>query len=327
MHPFSYVRAADERSALEALRQGPGIDPIAGGTDMMQLLKDDVRRPRRLVDINRLPWTQVDEGPNGLVIGALARMSDVAEHHAVRDHYPVIAQALLMSASAQVRNLASMGGNLMQRTRCGYFRDVAMPCNRREPGSGCSALHGENRQHAILGGSPNCIATHPSDLAVALVALDAVLRIAGPAGERRVKVADFHLLPGDTPEREVALGQGELITAIEVPAGLWTRRSRYLKARDRASFEFAACSAAVALERDGDRVRSARVAVGGVATKPWRLPQVEAALAGAPLNSETIQRAAALASQGAQPLEQNGFKVPLLQRTVGRAIAATGELV
>jgi xanthine dehydrogenase YagS FAD-binding subunit len=326
MHPFSYVRATDERSALEALRQGPGIDPIAGGTDMMQLLKDDVRRPRRLVDINGLPWAQIEAGPAGLVIGALARMSDVAEHRTVRDQYPVIAEALLMSASPQVRNLASMGGNLMQRTRCVYFRDAAMKCNRREPGSGCSALHGENRQHAILGGSPDCVATHPSDLAVALVALDAVLRIAGPAGERRVKVAEFHLLPGATPERETALGQGELITAIEVPAGPWTRRSTYLKARDRASFEFAACSAAVALERDGDRVRSARIAVGGVATKPWRLPQVEAALAGTPLNSETIQRAAALATEGAQPLEHNGFKVPLLQRTVGRAIAATGEL-
>jgi xanthine dehydrogenase YagS FAD-binding subunit len=324
MHPFSYSRAMDARAALAAL--AGGAEPIAGGTDLMQLMKDDVRRPPHLVDINRLPLATIETGRDSIVIGALARMADVAEHRMVREEYPVIAEALLLSASPQVRNMASIGGNLMQRTRCVYFRDVAMPCNRREPGSGCSALSGENRQLAILGGSAKCVATHPSDLAVALAALDAVVRVEGPGGPRRIKASEFHLLPGDTPERETALQPGELITGVEVPAGPHTRRSHYLKVRDRASFEFALASAAVALERDGDRIRSARVAVGGVATKPWRLPQVEAALAGTPLTTETLQRAAALAAEGARPLEKNGFKVELLHRTVLRALVTTGAI-
>jgi xanthine dehydrogenase YagS FAD-binding subunit len=324
MHPFTYMRAADEAAALRAL--GQGAAPLAGGTDLMQLLKDDVVRPGRLVDINRLPYAQIEAGPQGLVLGALAKMADVAENRVVRDQYPVIAEALLMSASAQVRNMATMGGNLLQRTRCVYFRDAAMPCNRREPGSGCSAIDGENWQHAILGGSPACVAVQPSDLAVALVALDAVLRVAGPRGERRIKVEGLHRLPGDAPERETVLEPGELITAIEVPAAPDTRRSRYLKVRDRASFEFALTSAAVALERDGDRIRSARIAVGGVATKPWRLRNVEQALAGQPLTAETVQRASAVAAEGARPLRENGFKVTLLQRAVARAIAETGEM-
>lgn len=324
MHPFVYSRAADARAAFGEL--AAGAEPIAGGTDLMQLMKDDVRRPKRLVDINRLPLARIDTGSDGIVIGALARMADVAEDPIVRDEYPVIAEALLLSASPQVRNMASIGGNLMQRTRCIYFRDVAMPCNRREPGTGCSALNGENRQHAILGGSANCVATHPSDLAVALAALDAVVRVEGPGGPRRIKATEFHLLPGDTPQRETALHPDELVTAIEVPAGPHARRSHYLKVRDRASFEFALASAAVALERDGDRIRSARVAVGGVATKPWRLPHVEAALVGAPLTAEALQQAAALAAEGAQPLERNGFKVELLHRTVLRALVTTGAL-
>jgi xanthine dehydrogenase YagS FAD-binding subunit len=322
MYPFAYARAADARAALAEL--AGGAEPIAGGTDLMQLMKDDVRRPARLVDINRLPLAGVEAGSDGIVIGALARMAEVAEHPVIREQYPVIAEALLLSASPQVRNMASMGGNLMQRTRCVYFRDVAMPCNRRDPGSGCSALRGENRQHAILGGSEHCVATHPSDLAVALAALDAVIRLEGPGGVRRVAAAEFHLVPGDTPQHETALRPGELITAIEVPAGPHTRRSRYLKARDRASFEFALASAAVALDGDGGRIRTARVAVGGVATKPWRLPQVEAALADAPLTVETLRQAASHAADGAKPLERNGFKVTLLQRTVLRALAATG---
>jgi xanthine dehydrogenase YagS FAD-binding subunit len=324
MHPFSYARADDPQAALAALTNG--AEPIAGGTDMLQLLKDGVRRPDRIVDIGALPLARVEVGADGLLIGALARMSDLAELPVVRERYPVIAEALLLSASPQVRNMATIGGNLMQRTRCVYFRDVAMPCNRRQPGSGCSARHGENRQHAIFGGGPNCVATHPSDLAVALVALDAVLRLDGPAGPRRVALADFHLIPGSTPQRETVLAPGELIAAIEMPAGPHTRRSRYLKVRDRASFEFALCSAAVALDHDGARIRSARVAAGGVGTKPWRLPRVEAALAGAPLAAASLQRAAALAPEGAQPLEHNRFKVDLLQRTVLRALTTTGAL-
>jgi xanthine dehydrogenase YagS FAD-binding subunit len=324
MHPFAYARAADTHATFAEL--AGGAEPIAGGTDLMQLMKDDVLRPARLVDINRLPLAMIEASDGRLVIGALARMAEVADHPVVRAQYPVLAQALLLSASPQVRNMASIGGNLMQRTRCVYFRDAAMPCNRREPGTGCSALHGENRQHAILGGSEHCVATHPSDLAVALAALDATVRVEGRGGTRRIEATEFHLLPGVTPQRETALRPDELITAIEVPAGPHTRHSHYLKVRDRASFEFALASAAAALDRDGDLIRTARIAVGGVATKPWRLPQVEAALAGAPFTAETLQRAASIAAAGAQPLEKNGFKVELLHRTVLRALAAAGEI-
>jgi len=325
MHPFTYSRATDPESAVAALLRQRAT-PLAGGTDLMQLLKDDVLRPERIVDISRLKLTEIEATPQGLVIGALAKMADVAEHRAVRDDYPVIAEALLMSASAQVRNMATMGGNLLQRTRCVYFRDTAMPCNKREPGSGCSAIEGENWQHAILGGTPACVAVHPSDLAVALVALDAAVRVAGPNGERRIKVEKLHRLPAEAPHIETVLEPGELITAVEVPAAPDTKRSRYLKVRDRASFEFALTSAAVALDREGGVVRSARIAVGGVATKPWRLRGVEQALAGQKLTAESVQRAAAFAAEGARPLRDNGFKVTLLQRTVARAIAETGEL-
>jgi xanthine dehydrogenase YagS FAD-binding subunit len=238
----------------------------------------------------------------------------------------VISQALLQSASAQIRNMASIGGNLLQRTRCGYFRDVNTPCNKREPGSGCPALDGENRMHAILGTSSSCVATHPSDLAVALIALDASIRLQHGADERLIKLDDFYLLPGDTPDRENQLQPGELITEVRVPRLPWAKRSAYLKIRDRESYEFALTSAALALDLNGDKIRDARIAVGGVGTKPWNLPKVREALAGQPLKQETFVAAAKLAVEGAAPLTQNGYKVDLVQRTIVRALKNLGDV-
>src|SRR5262245_38862694 len=287
---------------------------LAGGTTLVDLMKLNVLTPQHVQDINGLPLRGIDTS-DGLRVGALERMSDVAAHP---DVYPVIARALLASASQQLRNMASIGGNLMQRTRCGYFRDIASPCNKRVPGSGCPAIGGVNRMHAILGTSDSCVATHASDLAVALVALDASVHLTGPDGARTVKLTDFYRLPGDTPENEHDLRPGELITEVVVPRLDWARRSTYVKVRDRASYEFALTSAAVALDLQDDRVVDARVAVGGVATVPWRLTAVEAALRGEPASVETFEAAAA--ADGAEPLSGNGFKVSLLKRTVVRAL-------
>ncbi|HEY0523143.1 MAG TPA: xanthine dehydrogenase family protein subunit M [Stellaceae bacterium] len=328
MYPFTYVRAADISGAIGQAAQDPGVEFVAGGTDMLQLLKDDVRRPTRLVDLTALSGLSdvSSAASGGLRIGALARMADVAEHPEIRGSYPVISQALLASASPQVRNMATIGGNLLQRTRCPYFRDVGTPCNKREPGSGCSAIGGENRMHAILGGSDRCVATHASDLAVALVALDAVVVTQGTGGERRIPIETFHLLPGETPDRENVLQPGELIVAVEVPASPFARRSLYRKVRDRASFEFALVSVAVALDIDDDArvIRHARVALGGVGTKPWRSHEAEQALVGAPLKQASFEQAAARALDGAKPLEQNRFKISLAQRTLSRALATVG---
>jgi xanthine dehydrogenase YagS FAD-binding subunit len=321
MHPFTYHRPTDAQAAL-AIAGEPGSELLAGGTDMLQLLKDDVRRPTRLVDLTGLPGLSDITAENGtLRLGALARMSDVADHPAVRADFPVIAQALLASASPQVRHMATIGGNILQRTRCGYFRDVAMACNKRQPGSGCAALDGENRMHAILGGSDRCVATHASDLAVALAALDAVVVTIAPGGGRRIAFTDLHLMPGATPERETLLAPGELILAVEVPVSAAARRSRYRKLRDRASFEFALVSAAVALEVGGGMISEARIALGGVATKPWRVPEAEAALRGARPEPSAFEEAARLAVAGAQPLARNGFKVALARRNLVRALA------
>ena len=327
MHPFTYLRARDVQQASALAAQNRGTELIAGGTDMLQLLKDDVRRPERLVDIGGLTGlASVEATASGLRFGALARMSDVADNPAVRDGYPAIAEALLASASPQVRNMATIGGNLLQRTRCPYFRDTATSCNKREPGSGCAAIGGENRLHAILGGSEHCVATHASDLAVALAALDAVVVTQGAnAGSgRRIPLVDFHLVPGDTPQRENVLQDGELIVAVEVPAAALTRRSLYRKVRDRASFEFALASAAVALEIDGGVIHQARVALGGVGTKPWRAYEAERALVGATPRSAAFEAAASRAVDGAKPLEQNGFKLELAQRVVIRALTTLG---
>lgn len=316
MRPFELTAPATVDVALAE----PGTF-LAGGTTLVDLMKLDVLTPRRVLDINGLPLHGIDTS-DGLRFGALDRMSDVAVHPGV---YPMISRALLLSASQQLRNMASIGGNLLQRTRCSYFRDVATPCNRRDPGSGCSAISGSNRMHAVLGTSDSCVATHASDLAVALVALDAQVRLVSAGGTRTVALAEFYRQPGDTPEVENDLRPGELITEVVVPRLDWAARSTYVKVRDRQSYEFALCSAAVALDvRDG-RVVDARVAVGGVATVPWRLAAVEAALRGAPATEESFEAAASVAAEGARPLSANGFKVPLLQRTVVRALLELTE--
>jgi xanthine dehydrogenase YagS FAD-binding subunit len=324
MRPFVYESPATPQQA--ASRGGADSAFIAGGTTLIDLMKLEVMNPSRVVDLNPLELRGIEMLEDGLRIGALEKMSDVARHPQVAANYPVISQALLQSASAQIRNMASIGGNLLQRTRCGYFRDVNTPCNKREPGSGCPAIDGENRMHAILGTSESCVATHPSDLAVALVALDASIRLQNGSEERLIKLDDFYLMPGDTPDRENRLQPGELITELRVPRLPWARKSAYLKIRDRESYEFALSSAALALDLDGDRIRDARIAVGGVGTKPWNLPKVREALLGKHLNQETFSTAARFAIEGAYPLTQNGYKVDLLQRTIVRALKDLGEV-
>jgi xanthine dehydrogenase YagS FAD-binding subunit len=316
MRPFELTAPA----TVEAALAGSGTF-LAGGTTLVDLMKLNVLTPHQVQDINELPLRGIDTA-DGLRFGALERMSDIAAHPGV---YPMISRALLLSASQQLRNMASIGGNLMQRTRCTYFRDVATPCNRREPGSGCPALSGANRMHAVLGTSDRCVATHASDVAVALVALGARLRLVSAAGSRTVELAGFYRPPGDSPEVENDLRPGELITEVLVPRLDWAARSTYVKVRDRQSYEFALCSAAVALDvRDG-RIVDARVAVGGVATVPWRLTAVEAALRGAPVTQAAFEAAASVAADGARPLSANGFKVSLLKRTVVRALLELTE--
>jgi xanthine dehydrogenase YagS FAD-binding subunit len=321
MKAFTYKLAGTTEEATSAGAQSAFI---AGGTNLVDLMKIDVMDPKELVDINQLPMRGIAFDNAGLRIGALERMAYVAERPEIVEHFPVISQALLKSASAQLRNMASIGGNLMQRTRCAYFRDVMMPCNKRVPGSGCPAFAGENRMHAILGVGDACCATHPSDLAVALVALDATINLQGPKGIRSVKLDDFYLLPKDTPDREHAIEPGELITEVTVPNASWYRRSAYLKIRDRESYEFALCSAAIALDLDGSKIRDARIAAGGVGTKPWRLPDVAEALIGKEVGQGPFERAVELAANDARPLSQNAFKVTLLKRTLVRALMQVG---
>ena len=325
MRTFTYKVPSSIREATSDFAQNSGF--VAGGTTLIDLMKLEVMTPSQLVDINRLPMRGIELASDGLRIGALEKMSDVAEHSEVVANYPVISQALLKSASAQLRNMASMGGNLLQRTRCGYFRDVSTPCNKRQPGSGCPAIDGWNRTHAILGTSLSCVATHPSDLAVALVALDASILLRSGNNDRLVKLDDFYQVPGETPNKENQLKPSELITEIRVPRLPWARRSAYLKIRDRESYEFALTSVAVALDVDANNVRDARVAVGGVGTKPWNLPQVRDALIGRPSNQQTFEAAAKLATEGAKPLRHNGFKVELVERTIVRALMNLGGLV
>ncbi|MDT7656664.1 MAG: xanthine dehydrogenase YagS FAD-binding subunit [Pseudonocardiales bacterium] len=316
MRPFELTAPATVEAALAA----PGTF-LAGGTTLVDLMKLNVLTPRHVQDINALPLRGIDT-TDGLRIGALERMSDIAAHPGV---YPVISRALLLSASQQLRNMASIGGNLLQRTRCTYFRDVAMPCNKRQPGSGCPAVSGANRMHALLGTSDSCVATHASDVAVALVALGAQIRLVSATGSRTVALADFYRPPGDSPEVENDLRPGELIAEVLVPRLDWASQSTYVKVRDRQSYEFALCSAAVALDVRDARIVDARVAVGGVATVPWRLESVEAALRGAPVSLESFEAAASVAADGATPLSANGFKVSLLKRTVVRALLELTE--
>jgi xanthine dehydrogenase YagS FAD-binding subunit len=316
MRPFDLTSPTTVDAALGS----PGTF-LAGGTTLVDLMKLNVLTPRHVLDINDLPLRGIDTS-DGLRVGALERMSDLARHDGV---YPMISRALLLSASQQLRNMASIGGNLLQRTRCTYFRDVAMPCNKREPGSGCPAVTGINRMHAVLGTSDSCVATHASDLAVALVALDAEVRLVSVDGTRTVKLADFYRLPDGTPDVENDLRPGELITEVVVPRLDWASRSTYVKVRDRQSYEFALCSAAVALDVQDSRVVDARVAVGGVATVPWRLPEVETALRGAPATVASFEAAASVAADGARPLSENAFKVSLLERTIVRALLELTE--
>jgi xanthine dehydrogenase YagS FAD-binding subunit len=323
VHPFAYTRVSDTREALKAGRAGGRY--IAGGTTLVDLMRETVERPGTLVDISGLPLRDIlvtKEG--GLRIGALVRMAEAAAHPAVRAAYPVVSRALELSASAQLRNMATIGGNIMQRTRCTYFRDVTADCNKREPGSGCAALHGVNRSHAILGTSDQCVATHPSDVAVAFAALEARVRLLGPDGEREVPFADFLLRPGSTPQREQAVRQGELITTIEIPALPRPLKSGYLKVRDRQSYEFALTSAAVALHIRGGVIREAKVAAGGVGTVPWKLPAVERHLIGERPSDALWTAAAEKATEGARPLRHNRFKVALLKRTVERQLRIVG---
>ncbi|MGW0827395.1 FAD binding domain-containing protein [Streptomyces sp. NPDC002845] len=324
MHPFSFTKASDTREALAAGRDGGRY--IAGGTTLVDLMRETVERPETLVDISDLPLREVTvTRRGGLRIGALVSMAETAAHPKVRALYPVISEALELSASAQLRNMATIGGNIMQRTRCTYFRDVNADCNKREPGSGCAALHGVNRTHAILGTSDDCVATHPSDAAVAFAALEAQVHLLGPDGERTVPFADFHLKPGNTPNREQALRRGELITAVEIPALPRPLKSGYLKVRDRQSYEFALTSAAVALHIRGGVIRDAYVAAGGVGTVPWKLPAVEEALVGERPSDRLWAEAAGRATSGARPLQHNRFKVELLTRTVERQLRTVGD--
>ncbi|MEV5900417.1 xanthine dehydrogenase family protein subunit M [Streptomyces sp. NPDC052127] len=323
MHPFTYTKAADMREALSAGRRGGRY--IAGGTTLVDLMRETVERPCSLVDISTLPLREVTVTERGgLRIGALVSMAEAGAHPKVRALYPVVSEALELSASAQLRNMATIGGNIMQRTRCTYFRDVTAACNKRDPGSGCAALQGYNRSHAILGTSDSCVATHPSDLAVALVALDSTVRLLGPDGERTLPFADFLLKPGSTPNREQALRNGELITAVEIPALPRPLKSGYLKVRDRQSYEFALTSAAVALHVRGGVIREAKVAAGGVGTVPWKLPAVERHLIGERPSHRLWAEAAERAAGGAHPLTHNGFKAELLKRTVERRLRTVG---
>ncbi|MFI1359926.1 FAD binding domain-containing protein [Streptomyces sp. NPDC020898] len=323
MYPFSFTKVSNTRAAVNAGRDGGRY--IAGGTTLVDLMRETVERPETLVDISDLPLGEISvTGRGGLRIGALVRMADAAAHPKVRATYPVISQALELSASAQLRNMATIGGNIMQRTRCTYFRDVTAACNKREPGSGCAALEGFNRTHAILGTSTDCVATHPSDVAVAFAALEANVHLLGPDGARSIPFADFLLRPGSTPNREQALRKGELITAVEIPALPRPLKSGYLKVRDRQSYEFALTSAAVALHIRGGVIREAKVAAGGVGTVPWKLPAVEKHLVGERPSQSLWAEAAKRAADGARPLEHNRFKVELLTRTVERQLRIVG---
>jgi xanthine dehydrogenase YagS FAD-binding subunit len=338
MERFAYRRVESVRDAVDAMRQMPSRDRppvmapaefIAGGTNMTDYMKLGVMRPELLVDINGLArenLARIEAGRDGLHLGALVRMAEAQAHPAVLADYPVIAQSLLLAASQQIRNMASLGGNILQRTRCEYFRETSWPCNKREPGSGCAAMEGVNRQHAVLGVSDQCIAVNHGDFAQALVALDASVEIAGAGGTRRLRFADLHRQPGRTPHVETALAPSDVITAITVPAGPWTRRSRYVKVRDRDSYAFALASAAVALDMDGETVREARIALGGVATVPWRSAEAEEALRGKRLDEASAIRAAEAAFATATAREHNAYKIPLGKQTLVRALLETKAL-
>jgi xanthine dehydrogenase YagS FAD-binding subunit len=329
MKSFKYSRVTDPANAVQAVSSNKEAKFLAGGTNLIDLMKEYVERPTELVDITRLNLAQIKSTSNGISIGALAKNTDTANHPLVRQNYPLLSMAILAGASAQLRNMATNGGNLMQRTRCQYFYDIAMPCNKREPGTGCGALQGINRIHAIFGYSDKCVATYPGDMANALYALDAVVRIRGTNGqERTMPVQDFHRLPGDTPEKDNNLQHGELIVAFEIPKNNFAGKSYYLKVRDRASYAFALVAVAAALEMNGSNIKQARIVLGGVAHKPWRSTEAEKALAGKPATDETFKAAAEAALRDAKPLEHNAYKVELGKRAIVLALqrAMTGGM-
>jgi xanthine dehydrogenase YagS FAD-binding subunit len=327
MHSFEFIRPADQAAAIataaqsKTAQQGAEVRFLGGGTTLIDLMKLNVETPARLLDINRLPLDKIEDASDGgLKIGAMVRNSDLANHARVQKDYSVLPQAILQGASAQIRNMASVGGNLLQRTRCVYFRDTAMPCNKRELGSGCPAITGHNRTLAILGASEHCIATNPSDMCVALAALEATVHIQGPKGARSVAFGDFHVLPGTTPHRETVLETGDLITHVTLPPPIAGSKQVYLKLRDRASYEFALASAAVVLTISSGKVARARIALGGVGTKPWRSHEAETALAGQPANDASFRKAAEAALRNAKPQSENKFKLELAKRCVIHAL-------
>jgi len=327
MHTFEFVRAADSTAAgataaqAKTAQQGADVRFVAGGTTLLDLMKLSVETPAQVIDINRLPLDKIEATPDGgLKIGATVRNSDLAHHPSVKRDYSVLSQAILAGASAQLRNMATTAGNLLQRTRCMYFRDTAMPCNKREPGTGCTAITGANRMLAILGASEHCIATNPSDMCVAMAALEATIHVQGTSGARAIPFGDFHLLPGSTPHRETVLVPGDLITHVTLSPPVAGSRQVYLKLRDRASYEFALASAAIVVTVAGGKVTWARVAMGGVGTKPWRSPEAEAALVGQSINQASFRNAAEAALREAKPQSENGFKIELAKRCLTHAL-------
>ena len=322
MKPFKYTPTNTINVATQKMAANPNAKYLAGGTNLLDLMKEDVEQPDELVDITRLGLTGIKTLSTGVIsIGALDKNTDTANHPLVRQYFPLLTQAILAGASAQIRNMATNAGNLNQRTRCPYFYDVSMPCNKRHPGSGCGALEGINRSHAIFGWTEQCIAVHPSDMCVALVALDAVVKVQGTDRKvRSIPFADYHRLPGDTPQKDNNLNPGELITSIEIPKNNFAKTSYYLKVRDRASYAFALVSVAAGLEMDGTRIRQARVALGGVAHKPWRAIEAEKFLAGKEATESNFTQAAEMEMKMAKPLAHNGFKVELGKRAIVRAL-------
>jgi xanthine dehydrogenase YagS FAD-binding subunit len=325
MNPFNYQRATSPEEAIHAV-SARGAKFLGGGTNLVDLMRYDVEQPTTLIDVTHLSFTQITNTGNITVIGAGVRNSDLANHETIRTNFPLLSQALLSGASPQLRNMATTGGNLLQRTRCSYFMDAAFPaCNKRTPGSGCAAIKGFNRNHAILGASSECIATNPSDMSVALAALSATIHVTGPKGKRTIPIADFHRLPGDTPQLDTNLKPDELITAVELPAPKFAKHSYYLKVRDRQSYAFALVSVAAGLEMDGNTIRFAGLALGGVAHKPWRSLDAEKSLVGATAGPDAFKRAAALAVSGAEPREHNAFKVELAKQSIVRALTLAAQ--
>jgi xanthine dehydrogenase YagS FAD-binding subunit len=326
MKQFQYLRASTEQSALDAISK-PGTKIIAGGTNLVDLMKRGVTAPDKLVDITHLPLKSIAATKNGLHIGTLALNSTVSENHLVVEKFPLLSMALKAGASPQLRNMATVGGNMMQRTRCAYFYDTTMPCNKREPGTGCGALEGYNRMHAIFGTSQQCIAVHPSDMCVGLAALDAVVVVAGKKGERRIPFTEFHRLPGEHPDVDNTLAKDEMIIGVDIPNNNFAKNSYYLKVRDRQSYAFALVSVAAALDISNGVIRQARLAMGGVAHKPWRLFEAEKFLAGKPASLESFKQAAEIAMQGAKAYEYNAFKLKLSPATITEALKHASGLV